>query len=153
MNEARRRVTALNVAAVLVTAASITLAAPAAADGANVGADCRPDQIGVAATANDGTAIRCTVDERGAIHWLPDTAVVSTIAALQAQGFTLTVDRAGDHPLESCSVVEVHNPLITTERIGSGGTTPGGPGSSGDRHATTIVVTKKIDVSLDCTKG
>lgn len=152
MNEGRRSVSALSIVAAMAAAASISAAAPASADGEGVGSDCRPDQLGVAATADDGTAIRCTADERGAIHWLRDTATVGTIAALQAQGFTLTVDRVGDHPLESCSVIEVHNPMITTNRVGSGGTTPGGPGSSGDRHSTTIVVTKKIDVSLDCTK-
>lgn len=153
MNDGRRCLSALTISGVMTTTALITLAAPANADGVDVGSDCPPDQIGVAATANDATAVRCTVDERGAIHWLPDTATVTTIAALQAQGYTLTVDRVGDNPLESCTVTEVHNPMISTDRVGSGGTTPGGPGSTGNKHATTIVVVKKIDVSLDCTNS
>jgi hypothetical protein len=70
---------------------------------------------------------------------------------LEAQGYAVTVDRVGDSPLESCVVTEVHNATTNTERAGSGGSTPGGPGSSGNKHATTIVVLKKIDVSLDCT--
>lgn len=63
----------------------------------------------------------------------------------------MTVDRVGDNPLESWVVTEVHNAMTNTERVGSGGSTPGGPGSTGNKPATTIVVVKKIDVSLDCT--
>ncbi len=151
MNNGRRYLGALTIAGATATMALIAYAAPAVAEGLDVGSDCPPDQIGVAATASNGAAVRCTVDERGAIHWLPDTAAVATIAALQAQGYTLTVDRVGDNPLETCNVTEVHNATINTERAGSGGTTPGGPGSTGNKHATTIVVLKKIDVSLDCT--
>ncbi len=75
---------------------------------------------------------------------------MGTIAGLQAQGYTVTMDKIGDNPLETCVVTEVHNPMTTTS-INSGGTTPGGPGSVGNKHSTTVVVNKKIDVSLDCT--
>jgi hypothetical protein len=151
MNNARRYLNALMITGVAATTALIAYPAPAGAEGLDVGSDCPPDQIGIAATASDGAAVRCAADEQGAIHWLPDTAAVSTIAALQAQGYTLTVDRVGDNALPSCNVTEVHNPMVTTERAGSGGTSPGGPGSVGNKHATTIVISKKIDVSLDCT--
>jgi hypothetical protein len=43
-------------------------------------------------------------------------------------------------------VIEVHNPMVVTS-MNSGGTTPGGAGSIGDKHSTTIVVSKTIDVS------
>jgi len=151
MNDGRRYLNALMIAGVAATTALIAFPAPAGAEGFDAGSDCPADQIGNAATASDGTSVRCAVDEQGAVHWLPDTAAVTTIAALQAQGYTLTVDRVGDNPLPSCNVTDVHNPMITTERAGSGGTTAGGPGSVGNKHATTIIVSKKIDVSLDCT--
>ena len=151
MNDGRRYLNALMLAGVAATTALIGYAAPAGAEGLDVGSDCPADQIGIAATANDGVAVRCMADEQGAIHWLPDTAATATIAALQGQGYTLTVDRVGNNPVERCVVTEVHNAMTTTERVGSGGTTPGGPGSSGNKHATTILITKKIDVSLDCT--
>ncbi len=151
MNDGRRYRNALMIAGVAATTALIGYAAPAGAEGLDVGSDCPPDQIGNAATANDGTAVRCIADERGAIHWLHDTGAVATLAQLQAQGYTLTVDRVGNNPIDSCVVTEVHNAMTTTERAGSGGSTPGGPGSTGNKHATTIVLVKKIDVSLDCT--
>ncbi|KAA0084211.1 hypothetical protein CIW52_09045 [Mycolicibacterium sp. P9-64] len=112
--------------------------------------DCGSDQIGDSATAGDGGALRCIVDDQGKLHWLPDTHAVATIADLQSAGYSVTVDRAGDKPLTDCTVVEVHN-AMTTSSLNSGGTSPGGPGSIGDKHQTTIVVSKTIDVTLDCT--
>jgi len=128
-------------------------AGTASADGTDAGSPCASGQLGDPGTAQDGGAVRCTADERGQLVWLPDTAAVSTISQLQEQGYTLTVDRVGDKPLEACTVIEVHNPRIGTERLGSGGTAPGGTGSSGDHHSSTIVVNKSIDVSLDCRNG
>ena len=71
MNDGRRYLNALMITGVAATTALIGYAAPAGAEGLDVGSDCPPDQIGVAATANDGTSVRCIADERGAIHWLP----------------------------------------------------------------------------------
>ena len=93
--------------------------------------------------------LRCVVDEQGAVHWLPDTHAVQTIADLQASGYSVSVDRVGDGPLADCTVLEVHNPMTVTS-LNSGGTSPGGPGSSGNKHQTSIVVSKTIDMSLDC---
>ncbi|RDH75123.1 hypothetical protein DVS77_28705 [Mycolicibacterium moriokaense] len=137
-------------AGLAATAALIGPAAPAGADVPTAGADCGSGQIGESATAPDGGAIRCVVDEQGKLHWLPDTHAVGTIADLQSQGYTVTVDRAGDKPLADCTVGEVHNAMTTTS-LNSGGTTPGGPGSVGNKHQTTIVVSKSVDVTLDCT--
>lgn len=142
----------LLVAGVAATAALIGLAVPASADVPAVGVDCAADQIGNAAMAPDGGALRCMVDDQGKVHWLPDTHAVGTIADLQSSGYSVTVDRAGDQPLPECTVVEVHNPMTTTS-MNSGGTSPGGPGTSGNKHQTTIVVSKTIDVTLDCTGG
>ncbi len=141
----------LAAAALAVSAALTGPAAPALADApAAPGVDCGSDQIGNSATGPDGTAIRCMVDDQGKIHWLPDTHAVTTIADLQGSGYTVTVDRSGNRPLADCTVVEVHNPMTVTS-MNSGGTSPGGPGSTGNKHQTTIVVNKTIDVTLDCT--
>lgn len=130
----------------LIGSASHALAdAPPAA-----GMDCQPEQIGNNATTPDGASLRCMVDDQGKIHWLPDTHAVSTIADLQGSGYTVTVDRSGDRPLPDCAVVDVHNPMTVTS-MNSGGTSPGGAGSVGNKHQTTIVVNKTIDVTLDCT--
>lgn len=119
------------------------------ADAPTVGTDCGSAQIGDKATAPDGGALRCMADESGQIHWLPDTHAVTTIADLQGAGYSVTVERTGDHPLPDCAVVEVHNPMTVTS-LNSGGNAPGGPGSIGNKHQTTITVSKTIDVTLDC---
>lgn len=138
----------------LVVAVAVALglasAAPAAADAPNVGSPCGGADLGNAGTASDGTALRCIANDAGQLSWFEDAGAVGTIAGLQAQGYTVTMDKIGDNPLETCVVTEVHNPMTTTS-INSGGTTPGGPGSVGNKHSTTVVVNKKIDVSLDCT--
>ena len=139
-------------AALAASAALVGLAVPASADAPTAGVDCPADQIGNSATAPDGGAIRCLVDEQGKAHWLPDTHAVGTIADLQSAGYSVTIDRTGDSPLPECSVVEVHNPMTVTS-LNSGGTSPGGPGSVGSKHQTTIVVTKSVDVTLDCSVG
>lgn len=90
------------------------------------------------------------VDDQGKLHWLPDSHAVSTIADLQGGGYTVTIDRSGDRSLPDCTVVDVHNPMTVTS-TNSGGTSPGGPGSVGNKHRTTIVVNKTVDVTLDCT--
>jgi hypothetical protein len=149
MTDQRSLFRPLVVAGLAATAALIGPATPAGADVPAAGADCGPDQIGNSVTAIDGGALRCVVDEQGKLHWLPDTHAVATIADLQSAGYSVTVDRAGDHPLPDCSVVEVHN-AMTTASLNSGGTSPGGPGSTGNKHQTTIVVSKTIDVTLDC---
>ncbi|OBC04597.1 hypothetical protein A5784_13680 [Mycobacterium sp. 852013-50091_SCH5140682] len=119
------------------------------ADAPAVGTDCGSGQIGDTATAPDGGTLRCMADESGQIHWLPDTHAVTTIADLQRAGYSVTVDRTGDHPLPDCAVVAVHNPMTVTS-LNSGGTTPGGSGTIGNKHQTTITVSKTIDVTLDC---
>lgn len=126
-------------------------AGTARADQPGVDSPCAGAELGRVATADNGTAVACIADDAGRLTWMPNGSAVKTLADLQAQGYTVTIDKVGDDPLPTCIVTEVHNAATTTQRLGSGGTTPGGTGSSGNHHSTTIDVTKTIDVSLDCT--
>ena len=131
-------------------AVALTFAAPASADGPEVGSPCDGHDLGKNSTASDGTSVNCIANDAGQMTWYADGGAVQTIADLQAQGYTVTIDAVGDNPLNSCVVTDVHNAMTTTQRLGSGGTTGGGTGSFGDHHSTTVAVTKTIDVSLDC---
>ncbi|SBS78047.1 exported hypothetical protein [uncultured Mycobacterium sp.] len=146
----RRPAMKATIIAAVAAAGAIASAGSAGADAPNVGSTCGGDDLGKTATANDGTTIRCIADDAGRLSWFADGGAVGTIAGLQAQGYTVTIDKIGDNPLETCVVTEVHNAMTTTS-LNSGGTSPGGPGSIGNKHSTTVVVSKKIDVSLDCT--
>lgn len=138
------------IVAVVAIAGAIASAGSASADAPAVGSACGGDDLGKTATANDGNTIRCIADDAGRLSWFPDGGAVATLAGLQAQGYTVTIDQIGDNPLNTCVVTDVHNAMTTTSR-NSGGTVAGGPGSVGNKHSTTIVVAKTIDVSLDCT--
>jgi hypothetical protein len=118
----------------------------ASADPSNGGAPCAGDELG-----HSANGAVCIADDAGQLTWMPEGGAAKTIADLQAQGYTVTIDQIGDDPLSSCLVTQVHNAMTTTRRLGSGGTTGGGTGSMGNHHSTTIEVTKTIDVSLDCT--
>jgi len=135
--------------AVAVTAA-LNVAAPAGADGPEVGSPCDGHELGTSSTATDGTAVNCIANDAGQMTWYADGGAVDTLAQLQAQGYTVTIDQIGDNPLNTCVVTDVHNAMTTTQRVGSGGTIPGGPGSLGNQHSSTITLIKTIDVSLDC---
>ena len=65
-----------------------------------------------------------------------------TIAQLQSEGYTVTVTRVGSGALSACTVVDVRNPNTITR------TTRSHPGASG---VNTIVVSKTVDVTLNCT--
>ena len=147
----RRSLLRLTAAGLFTAATLIGPVATANADAPVPGADCGSDQIGHSAPAPAGGSLRCIADDQGKLHWLPDTHSVATVADLQSAGYSVTIDRAGDKPLPDCRVVEVHN-LMTTTSLNSGGTQPGGTGSSGNKHQATIVVNKTVDVTLDCTR-
>ena len=131
-------------------AAAIAFAAPASADGPAVGSPCDGHELGKSSTAIDGTAVNCIANDAGQMTWYADGGAVQTIADLQASGYTVTIDQIGDNPLNTCVVTDVHNAMTTSQRLGSGNTVPGGTGSLGDHHTTTITLVKTIDVSLDC---
>ncbi len=134
----------------VAVAAVLTFAAPAGADGPEVGSPCDGHELGKSATASGGAAVNCIADDAGQMTWFADGGAVQTLADLQAQGYTVTIDQIGDNPLNTCVVTDVHNAMTTSQRLGSGGTTPGGTGSFGDHHSSTITLVKTIDVSLDC---
>ena len=117
----------------------------ASADPPSPGPPCAGDELG-----HSSNGAVCVADDSGQMTWMPEGGAAKTIADLQAQGYTVTIDQIGDNPLARCAVTQVHNAMTTTQRLGSGGTTGGGTGSVGNQHATTVAVTKTIDVSLDC---
>ena len=68
-----------------------------------------------------------------------------TIAQLQSEGYTVKIDRVGSGPLSACKVTNVRNPQTFTR------TNPSGTASGNPRNLMTIIVSKTISVSLDCT--
>ena len=129
----------------LVAAGLVASAGPAGAQ-PDAGSPCAGDEIG-----HSVNGVVCIADDAGQLTWMAEGGAAKTIADLQAQGYTVTIDQIGDNPLSTCVVTQVHNAMTTTQRLGSGGTTGGGTGSLGNHHTTTIELTKTIDVSLDCT--
>ena len=128
-------------------------AAPAGADDdPAAGTACQPNELNNVSTASDGRALRCLADEGGGFSWMADTGAADTIAGLQSQGYTVTITRVGSAPLDQCRVTDVRNPNTVT-RTTRGGTAGGGGGGvgAGSGRLETIVVSKTIDVTLDCT--
>lgn len=71
------------------------------------------------------------------------TSAIGTIGQLQAEGFTVNVDRVGSAPLSECAVTSVRNPQEQTRLIPVDG--------RGDRNDfVQVVVNRSITVSLDC---
>jgi hypothetical protein len=68
-----------------------------------------------------------------------------TIAQLQSEGYTVKIDRVGSGPLSACKVTDVRNPQTFTRTNRSGTAS----GNRGDLE--TIIVSKTISVSLNCT--
>jgi hypothetical protein len=81
-----------------------------------------------------------------------------TISQLQAQGYTVNVDRVGSARLEDCVVTSVRNPQTVTKLVrvyrngGRHRDGDGGRGGHGDRDydLVEVVVSKSISVSLNC---
>jgi hypothetical protein len=70
-------------------------------------------------------------------------SAVSTIGRLEAEGFTVNIDRVGSAPLSQCVVTNVRNPQEQTRLV---------PLNNGrGRHRfIEVVVSRSISVSLDC---
>ena len=68
-----------------------------------------------------------------------------TIAQLQSQGYTVNITRVASGPLSKCTVAGVRNPQTFTRTTRTGAAR----GNAGD--LVTIIVSKTISVSLDCT--
>ncbi len=125
----------------VVVAEPLFVAAPASADDSpTVGSVCASNQIGEAATTSEGTTVRCLANEQNGFTWVADTGATSTIAELQKEGYTVTIDRVGSGELATCKVTNVRNPVINTQTL----TNPPGPHTPGS--VTTITVNKTISV-------
>ena len=76
---------------------------------------------------------------------------LETIGMLQAQGYTVNVDRIGSAPLEQCTVTGIRNPQQVTRWVRVEDDGWHGRGINGDTELVEIVVSQTISVSLDCT--
>lgn len=72
-----------------------------------------------------------------------DQTAGETIANLQAQGYTVNIDRVGAGPLDECVVTSVRNPQTNSEYVGVVGDDEDG--------AVRVITSQTISVSLDCT--
>ena len=77
-------------------------------------------------------------------------SAVETIGLLEAQGYTVNIDRVGSAPLENCIVTSIRNPQTVTRlvRVERGN----GHGDRGQRDfdLVPVVVSRSISVSLNC---
>jgi len=79
-----------------------------------------------------------------------DQTAREKIDQLQAEGFTVNVDRVGSGPLDRCAVTGVRNPQTQTRNVRD---YYGPRDANGDRkyRIVEVVVSRSISVSLDCT--
>jgi hypothetical protein len=73
-----------------------------------------------------------------------DTSALQTIGQLEADGYTVNIDRVGSGPIEDCVVTSVRNPNTITRfvRVGRGK----------DSALVPVVVSRTISVSLYCAR-
>jgi hypothetical protein len=85
---------------------------------------------------------------------LGDSSAIGTLGQLEAEGYTVNIDRIGSGPLSTCIVTSVRNPQTVTRliRVDNGR-------RHGDKHRDghdfdyiEVVVSRSISVSLDCTR-
>ncbi|AQA03948.1 hypothetical protein BVC93_17620 [Mycobacterium sp. MS1601] len=72
-----------------------------------------------------------------------DMTAAETIANLEAQGYTVNIDRVGAGPLSDCIVTNVRNPQTNSEYVGVVGDDEPG--------AVRVITSQTISVSLNCT--
>ena len=82
-----------------------------------------------------------------------DQTAIETIGLLEAEGYTVNVDRIGSAPLAECIVTSVRNPQTVTRliRVNNGRRHRGDKGDD-DFDLVRVVVSRSISVSLDCTR-
>ncbi|MGB3483371.1 MAG: hypothetical protein WBB07_14300 [Mycobacterium sp.] len=73
-----------------------------------------------------------------------DETAATTIANLEAQGYTVNIDRVGAGPLSTCIVTNVRNPQTNSEYVGVVGDNEPG--------ALRVITSQTISVSLNCTR-
>lgn len=69
------------------------------------------------------------------------------IDRLQAQGYTVTIDKIGTGPIDDCVVTGVRNPKTVTQWVPYVG-----PGIRDETVLVQEVVSRSISVSLDCSR-
>jgi len=74
-------------------------------------------------------------------------SAIETIGLLEAEGYTVNIDRVGSAPLEDCIVTSIRNPqtvtkLVRVERRDGHG--------RDDFDLVPVVVSRSISVSLNC---
>lgn len=79
-----------------------------------------------------------------------DQSAVETIGLLEAQGYTVNIDRIGSAPLEQCTVTAIRNPQQVTRWVNVEDVGWGNHG--GNSNLVEIVVSQSISVSLDCNR-
>ncbi|UUO02764.1 hypothetical protein M4D79_05495 [Mycolicibacterium novocastrense] len=67
-----------------------------------------------------------------------------TIAELEDQGYDVVIDRVGSGPISECIVTSVRNPREVTQTFAVG--------KGEDREFITVVVSRSITVSLNCSR-
>jgi hypothetical protein len=72
----------------------------------------------------------------------PSGNAQQTVQELESQGYDVHIDRVGTAALSDCTVVNVRNPRTITQTIVTGHNT--------NRKVETVVRSKSITVSLDC---
>jgi hypothetical protein len=82
-----------------------------------------------------------------------DPSAIDTVGQLEAEGYTVNIDRIGSGPLATCVVTSVRNPQTVTKliRVDNGGRHGGKHGDGQDFDYIEVVVSRSISVSLDCT--
>jgi hypothetical protein len=72
------------------------------------------------------------------------------IGQLEAEGYTVNIDRVGNRPIDQCIVTSVRNPQTVTElvRVFDGKDKDGNI----DWDFIEVIKSRSISVSLDCTR-
>jgi hypothetical protein len=65
-----------------------------------------------------------------------------TIGVLEDEGYDVIIDRVGNAPLDQCVVTSVRNPQTQTRTFWVG--------EGKDRRLITVVVSRSINVTLNC---
>jgi hypothetical protein len=83
-----------------------------------------------------------------------EPSAFGTIGQLEAEGYTVNIDRIGSGPLATCVVTSVRNPQTVTRliRVDNGGRHGGKHGDGRDFDLVEVIVSRSISVSLDCTR-
>lgn len=78
-----------------------------------------------------------------------DATAQDTIADLQRQGYTVTLDKMGTGPISTCIVTSVRNPHTMTQWVPYVGP---GLGTADGTFLIPEVTSQSVTVSLDCTQ-